>query len=123
MKAEKEKKVSRNVCKSKNSRYDWMDSEGNIIESFKTKNEAIERTVVTGGGIKMEKMRSTEDAKLVDGTRLKQVFFEKRILKIGNDSGEFIKTFDSVRKAAEDIVREGKASNADVATLVICMVF
>jgi hypothetical protein len=50
MKAEKEKKVSRNVCKSKNSRYDWMDSEGNIIESFKTKNEAIERTVVTGGG-------------------------------------------------------------------------
>ena len=76
-----------------------------------------------GGGIKMEKMRSTEDAKLVDGTRLKQVFFEKRILKIGNDSGEFIKTFDSVRKAAEDIVREGKASNADVATLVICMVF
>lgn len=116
MKAEKEKKVSRNVCKSKNSRYDWMDSEGNIIESFKTKNEAIERTVVTGGG-------HTEDAKLIDGTRLKQVFFEKRILKIGNDSGEFIKTFDSVRKAAEDIVREGKASNADVATLVICMVF
>lgn len=115
--------MSRNVCKSKKSRYDWMDSEGNIIESFKTKNEAIERTVVTGGGIKMEKMRSTEDAKLVDGTRLKQVFFEKRILKIGNDSGEFIKTFDSVRKAAEDIVREGKASNADVATLVICMVF